>query len=60
MKHKILIWSKNKETQKQFRIETHMELDQAEIEELAMSKYNEGWHGDESREYWAELDETIH
>jgi hypothetical protein len=60
MKHKFLIWSKNKETGKMFKIEHHMELDQAQIEEFAMQQYKEDYLLDEDKEYWAELDETTH
>jgi hypothetical protein len=60
MKHKMLIWSKNKETGKQFRIETHIEISQEQVEEWAMKEYSEDYLLDKDKEYWAELDETTH
>jgi hypothetical protein len=56
----MLIWSKNRETGKMFRIERHLEITQEEIEELGISKYQEDYSLDDDREYWAELDESIH
>ncbi|MHA2366836.1 MAG: hypothetical protein ACXAC7_22990 [Candidatus Hodarchaeales archaeon] len=56
----MLIWSKNKETGKQFRIETHIEISQEQVEEWAMKEYSEDYLLDKDKEYWAELDETTH
>ena len=60
MVHKIIIWSKSKETGKSVRIEHHFELTQEEVEVLAIQKYKEDYTIDDEREYWAEIDETRH
>lgn len=59
MKHKLLIWSKGKITGKHL-IESHVELSEEDIEDLAMKQYANEHNLDDSREYYAELDETIH
>lgn len=60
MKHKILIWSKNKQTGKMFKIEHHMELYQTKIEKISIQQYKKDYYLDDDKEYWAELDETTH
>ena len=60
MEHKISIWSKNKETGKGFIIETHVKITQEQIQEFALNEFLENCSIDEDKEYFAELDETIH
>ena len=58
MKHKLLIWSKNKKTGS-FFIDSHVEVSQEEIEQWVMEKYANDYTLDDRREYHAELEETI-
>ena len=59
MKHKVLIWSKSKETGRHL-IESHMELSEDDREAWAMEKYANDHCLDDDREYHASLDETMH
>ena len=58
MKHKIIIWSKNKESGRNFRVETEIIIDENDINEFALKKYKDGYYLDENKEYWGEIDET--
>jgi hypothetical protein len=60
MTHKLLIWSKGKEAGQRAIIETHINVSQEQIEKWAMRQYAEDHHLDSDREYWAEIDITIH
>jgi len=60
MRHKIDIWSKNKETGKGFIIEAHIELTEEDVEDLALADYLNDHDVGNDRIYWATLDSTIH
>ena len=60
MKHEIDIWSKLKETGKNFLIEAHIVITQEQIEEFAAKIYKKNHDLRHDREYWAEIDKTIH
>ena len=60
MKIKVDIWEKGKISGSYF-IACHMELTEADIEEIALQKYKESYDLDEERyEYSANIDEVIH
>ena len=60
MKHKIDIWAKHKLTGRS-HIAGHSEIDESDIEELALNKYIEGrtMLQEDVFEYYTRLDETI-
>ena len=60
MKYKLLIWSKDKNSGKNHRIESHEVLTQEDIEHLALEVFKECHTLDDNKEYYAELDKTIH
>ena len=59
MKHKISIWKKNKEAGSAI-IEAHLEINEFNIEDYALTKYLDEHRTDDRFEYSARLDETIH
>ena len=61
MVHTVMIWSKRKKDGKGFLIETRIKIDQSQIENMALAEYKNYMSStNDDREYWAEIEQTIH
>lgn len=61
MEHEVIIWSKFKEItngKTGVLIENHIKINEEDILELALKKYENYKDLDKKRQYWAELDKT--
>ena len=59
MKHEIIIWSKDKKTGKNYRIEQHVEITFEEIEDMVTKQFINRYGKKKGRIYFAEIDKTI-
>ena len=59
MTHDIIIWSRGKE-KKDLRLETHLMINESDLLEMALKKYEDDYGITGSREYTADLDKTTH